>query len=131
VADLFEKQFRMTVDSLSRSGVKVVLVEEVPYPSGYHPWRAAYAVWRGRDPGSIGLSLVAYQRRNERFSRFMDKISIASISRIRTSDYFCSDEFCPAINDGISIYKDLHHLTSHGSMMLLEPIEDQFQVFNR
>ena len=124
--EVFARQLRLTVARLAAHGTRVYLVDEPPYPVAFRPARLAFAMWRKSDSpqlnlieGTVGLSVRDYRDRTRRSrALFEELIADVPIQVVSQEPFLCVDDFCPAVSEGRSIFRDNTHLNNHGATKL-------------
>lgn len=131
--EVFARQLRLTVTHLAGRGARVYVVEEPPYPVAFRPARVAFAMWHRSDSpqvdrieDTVGLSVQDYRERTGRArALFEELIAAVPVQVVSQEPFLCVDAFCPAVDEGRSIFRDNTHLNNHGAMKLagaLRPI---------
>lgn len=119
-----------TVDALLKLNKKVVLVRQIP-EIGYNvPSNNVTAQLTNRNLNLIiAPSLSEYRNRNNAAHRILDKMAKKSnaVTILEPSSYLCSDSRCQVIVNDIPIYRDGHHLSTYGSL-LLKPLFEQIWI---
>lgn len=116
-------ELERTVDSLTRAGKRVYLVEAVPtFP--FHAYRCKYGVG-----GLVRIAPVCETPREVTETQrgdYLPKLeAIAerseSVSMLWTYDFFCNDEKCSMLEPGseLVLYQDEHHLGPEGSRFVV------------
>ena len=111
----WDRQLEAQVDDLRRSGLRIVLVRDVPvFPADY----ITCAVRRG--PDACALSRDDVERRTATAEAGLTRIA-AGKSDVRIwspLDALCPEGRCPSVIGGRLLYRNRTHLTIDGSAML-------------
>jgi peptidoglycan/LPS O-acetylase OafA/YrhL len=118
---VFERGLERTVQALTRSGKKVVIVASVPeigWPVPAVLARRALA----RDRTNVDPALANYLHR-QRF--VLDELArmhkLYGVTVIYPHEILCSADACQVALNGVPLYRDEHHLSVYGAR-LIEPL---------
>lgn len=122
-----------TVQALTSAGARIWLVREVPKHSRNIPTALAAAVFFGRDPEKIGLTLSAhrdaYTTLNPLFSDLENYTNVVMVDP--TMHLVEHSNRCRVAKSGRSLYFDDQHLTLLGANELGPLFEGVFDEFRR
>jgi len=114
-----------TIDALSKEGVKVYLLLDVPSATYNSTHVIGMEALYGR---KIDVPLVArgdyLKHRNEALKPITDTVHGAVI--IDPVDRMCPDEFCKVEEDGQNLYYDQNHISMNGALYLAPLFEPYF-----
>ncbi|MGY2933764.1 peptidoglycan/LPS O-acetylase OafA/YrhL [Bradyrhizobium sp. GM6.1] len=116
--ETWERGLFRALKELEPLGVKLIVLRDNPTP--YHPVGncLARAEWRGLpfSTCSRSLSLTMSDEVFEAEQRVVSSINNARMIDLTSS--ICTDLVCPAIRDGIVVYRDANHLTVDFTLLL-------------
>jgi peptidoglycan/LPS O-acetylase OafA/YrhL len=109
-----------TVDEFSRRGIRVWLLEEVPYAEQPVANLLARAVINGLPPERLaGVPVEPHRQRAAPLRDLIAKLPAASRPRLLDpSALLCDDTRCRIAEDGQPLYSDTNHLTIRGGRLL-------------
>lgn len=118
--ETWERGLFRALKELEPLGAKLIVVRDNPTP--YHPVGncLARAEWRGLpfSTCSRSLSLTISDEVIEAEQRVVSSINNARMIDLTSS--ICTDLVCPAIRDGIVVYRDANHLTVDFTLLLMD-----------
>lgn len=120
--DLVDVGLRRTVAALKRLGKRVVVVKQVP-EIGYDVPSANYsAKLSGRNVNeAIAPKTVEYTQRTADAHRIIDKLRDESLLLVvDPSSLLCSTDSCDVAIDGMPLYRDDHHLSLRGNILIAD-----------
>ncbi len=123
---IFKRGLRATVAELHRQGIAVWIVQAPPDYAFDVPRRLAVMARLGEDPTRIGQSLEDYHASQ---APFVDALKdIPDVRLISFEKALCTeDKWCRAELDGMSLYRDTHHLSVQGAMLMAPQFEEFFK----
>ena len=120
---VFNEALKNTIAELSVSGCKIILLREVPNFPFETPKALALATIRGENPASFSITLRDYE---ERFASHAETAKLLAeeypnVEVINPGPVFANQNriIYPFDESGV-LYRDYHHLSTHGSMKLKE-----------
>lgn len=113
-ADLFPAVLHRTVEALSRTGAKVVIVDSVPEVGWDVPSVLARAAEWGID-ARPGPSAAAFDRRQAKVRAGFTGLDVRVL---RPSDVLCNASECRVSIDGTPLYSDDDHLSPYGASLM-------------
>lgn len=123
----FKAEFSSMVDELVGAGVKVFVVLDVP---NMNVNVSDYFLKM-----SILNEEPTYRRPraeiDERIRELRDFLESQDVVLLDFTDHFCSENHCPAFEDGVPLYRDDDHLSVFGAMTTLPVFEDLFRQIQR
>ncbi len=116
------ERMKATIDTLRRAGKRVVLVAPLPQ-ADYNMGDCAERLLLGKPVlGRIDacrFSLDAYRERHKTVMAFLEQMEKDNYAKVfRFEDFLCDNGLCVSTKDGVSIYRDLVHLSYSGSEYL-------------
>ena len=118
---VFRAGLERTVKALTEANIQVVLIGPVPEVAWPVPETLARITARGSD-ADIRTGRAAYLTRSafvfETFQAMREKYGA---SLLRPDSVLCGSAKCEIVRDGHPLYRDAHHLSTHGAG-LIEPI---------
>jgi hypothetical protein len=119
----FNKALKNTIAELATYGCNIVILREVPN-FGFEPPKAlALARMQGKELDSFSVTLQDYEERFAPHSQNLSLLTIENINLevINPGIIFSDPEgLIFPFDDGGVLYRDSHHLSTHGSMKLKE-----------
>ncbi len=109
---------------LQAAGIPVILVRDSPTPGTNIRNCLSYADWRGipesrcATPRSLAVSNAITDAERSVAE------GIPGVRFVDFSSIFCDQTTCPAVRDGIIVYRDGDHLTTSYATHLAEPLKD-------
>ncbi len=76
-----------------------------------------------RDPAQLGITTSSYRQRQEAPFAILDRIRGDRIVRVYPHRRLCNSDHCMVYADGLSLYRDHHHLSPAGAEYLMPEIE--------
>lgn len=122
----FEKSLVRTVEELVGAGVRVAIVLDVAWQEYDAPLLLSSAAILGRDPdiNMLRVPLSTHRRLNAPAEGTIRKLASNRVTIIDPADHMVDRHgFWPAVADGKLIYRDTHHLSFEGSLMLVPQFE--------
>ncbi|WP_027165829.1 acyltransferase family protein [Mesorhizobium sp. WSM3224] len=103
---------RSTLTSLSKAGLKVAFIRDVPFNNANVDTCVARALWRDQTPSSCDQTR-AYAA-NDRMAAVEREIvtSVPNASYVDLTDRFCSASVCHVFIDGKLAFRDQHHMAT-------------------
>jgi peptidoglycan/LPS O-acetylase OafA/YrhL len=99
------------LEELTRAGINIALIEDIPRPGIDIPNCLAMAAWKGT--GSCGPFLRSTHEDGNAIRGLEDAArQFPGVSVLNLSDQICRGEYCDAIRDGVVVYRDDSHLTA-------------------
>jgi hypothetical protein len=124
----FETKLKRTVDELASHGLRVIIVRDMAKFSRDVPRALAQATCLGERVDTIGIALAKHREDNRQCDAALDQVAGRSVFIIDPADYFVdANGFWPAERDGISMYRDEHHLTVEGALRLTPLFKSNLQ----
>ena len=123
---IFMRAFQTTVADLQRQGITVWIVQAPPeYPFDV-PRRMAVTTRLGGDVTFIGQSLADYKVSQVSFEKAL--AGTTGVRLISFTDTLCREDlWCRAELEGASLYRDTHHLSEGGALLMAPQFEDFFK----
>ena len=127
--DDFEEALTKTLQTLEEAGISVAIVEDIAFQYSYVPGSLAQAVWEGKDVDNIGLKYEKHTSKNEKAKlAFARGAQRKNVNVYDPAPFFVTAAgFWPAQVDGVSYYRDRHHLSEPGSLKLKPLIRQIFE----
>jgi len=128
---LFEIGLMRTINQLKALGRNVVLVNQVPEVGYDVPSVAFISSISGQEVNSvISLQLNDYVQRMENVTRVFTAIvqRKKDIKIVDPTEVICDEEYCSVQENGISLYRDDHHLSVHGSKYVSHSFDTVFSA---
>jgi len=114
----FHTAFVKTIAALRESGAKVWVMEEVPnFPLDVPKSLASAALFR-HDPEKLNLPLASYRAQLVDQEREFLQVVGPGVVLLEPSTCLVRNSVAPVCLDGVPLYRDIHHLTTHGAMLL-------------
>lgn len=109
---------------LQAAGIPVILVRDSPTPATNIRNCLSYADWRGVPESHCATSRsLAVSKTITDAERGVAE-AIPGVRFVDFSSIFCDRTTCPAVRDGIIVYRDADHLTTGYAMHLAEPLKE-------
>lgn len=122
---VFIKALRATVRELQSQGISVWIVQAPPeYPFDV-PRRLAATVRSGGDPRLVGQSLADYHQNQALFKEALQGLS--DVRMISFEKVMCTEDWCQTELGGISLYRDTHHFSAQGALLMEPQFADFFE----
>ena len=127
--EAFLQNFVQTVDKITQSGRRLIIVAGIPVPGIDVPRNRALALWRGNDVSiNDGLKLsdflVASEESRKLFQLAEDKFAYPGrVTVVDPVANFCDGEICYTVREGKILYSDSNHPSIFGSELILQKIE--------
>ena len=126
--DAWEDGVRTVLEELTTSSRNVVILRDNPTP--YHPVGTclARAEWRGLSFDACNRELV---QTTSQPVLLAEQRAVASFDTARMIDLtpaICRDTICPAVRDGVVVYRDANHLTVDFTLVLKNELENSLAV---
>ncbi len=114
---------RSTLTSLSKAGLKVAFIRDVPFNDEHIDTCVARALWRGETPSRCDQTR-AYAA-NDRMAAVEREIvtGVPGASYVDLTDRFCSATTCHVFIDGKLAFRDQHHLATPFAETLAPDVE--------
>lgn len=117
-----------TARRISEAGdCKIILVKEVPIFPRDVPKELALLKWRGKEPASLCISEMSYKvsvrHQDLWFAEVREQIPKIIIMN-PFNDLRSPGGDVKGFDDGGSLYRDHHHLSTHGSMRLVGTLQE-------
>jgi hypothetical protein len=120
----FHAAFAKTLSALSPTGAKIWIMKEAPS----FPWNAPRALARTalfrQNPESLGITTSEYAAQLADQEREFETAVKFGARTLDPTRELVKNGFVPASENGIPLYRDAHHLTIHGAL-LLEPLFEE------
>lgn len=115
-----ERGLALAIDRLTQAGKQVVLLEPVPDPQYPVPAAAGMLTARGKDPSSFGVSLLEHQAQQGPQMEMLRRLAAArpNVLLYAPTDRLCATGHCLTLLDGIPLYFDDNHLSTHGASLI-------------
>jgi peptidoglycan/LPS O-acetylase OafA/YrhL len=113
---------RRSLRTLHGAGIPVIVLRDSPRPGRNIRDCLARAEWHGlptsvcETPRSEGLAVSVTEAERDAAA------SVPEVHFVDLSSAFCGPTVCPAVRDGIVVYRDANHLTTRYAAHLLEPL---------
>jgi peptidoglycan/LPS O-acetylase OafA/YrhL len=127
--ETWEGGFARTIEGLHAAGIPVVLLRDSPTPGRDMANCLARADWHRQVPTICDLRRLDVL--DERVTRTERRLSeqMSSVAFVDLTSEFCDSSTCPAILDGVPVYRDPHHLTVAYAAHLAGPLESELGPF--
>jgi peptidoglycan/LPS O-acetylase OafA/YrhL len=108
--------------TLTAAGIQVIVVRDNPTPIRNMRECLSYATWHGlpesrcSTPRMLALSDAVTSAEHNVAN------AIPGVQFVDFSSKFCDETTCPAVREGLIVYRDGHHLTTSYAMGLIEPL---------
>jgi peptidoglycan/LPS O-acetylase OafA/YrhL len=115
-----------TIGALQEAGVRIWVVRTVPRYRWSIPDALGQAVWRGRDPETLGLPLAEYRKQSDRRDPIFQGLEklFPNVTVLDPASLFVGpNNLCRTSDGGKALYFDEGHLSPAGAM-LLRPLFD-------
>lgn len=117
-----------TIDALKNSNVRIWIMKPVPAHRWDVPSALASAIIFGRDIESLGRPLVEHRDEMRPTEPVFAGISSPNVVFFDPTDLFTTPAGrCRVAADGNALYRDDHHLSTHGAMRLRPMFEPIFE----
>ena len=117
-----------TIAALKESGTRVWVMKDVPHQNFNVPNALASAGFFGRDPESLGLPATQERDALRAMAPLFDGIDDPDVTFLDPADLFFSPQgFYRVAAGGYALYRDNHHLSTHGAMLLRPLFEPIFE----
>lgn len=116
--DFAKKNFLDTLKRLKSSGKIIYLMGDVPM-FNFHP-ASCNKRKKYFDNSACSVNLKELEFKDNNYLIELNKASkeIGGIKVVPVYQYFCGNVFCSMISDGSILYRDEHHLSVRGSLLL-------------
>jgi peptidoglycan/LPS O-acetylase OafA/YrhL len=123
---LFERGLRRTIKALAEEGRNIVLVTQVPEVGHDVPSASYSAKLTGRDVNAmIGPSIAEYRERNANVTRVLESLQAERpLTIVDPSQLLCGLERCNVVLDGTPLYRDDHHISLRGCVLVSSLFDD-------
>lgn len=122
LSDIFWQSLEEIIVRLAESKKKVFLMYPIPeLPTHIERGVSAFSIFSDQTMLDLdtATSKTYYQARHEFVLEKLNSIELDNVVPIRTYDYLCHDEGCPAVSGGEALYFDDDHLSVSGARKLL------------
>jgi peptidoglycan/LPS O-acetylase OafA/YrhL len=116
--DIIATGLRRTVDALKSGGRRVLISLPLPEMPVAVPRTAALLAMAGRDPGSIRLSVVDYDRRHGEFIRIIGDLTGTGVVVLDPAAWLRRGDAYLALHEGRCLYYDDDHLSLEGAALV-------------
>jgi peptidoglycan/LPS O-acetylase OafA/YrhL len=116
---ILEDALNKTLDQITATGAKIVIVEQVPQNAGDVPSASIILHRLGLPANTIAATRTAHQKRQQFITSMLDRASAARhLTRLDPAGPLCQSERCTVEADGRLLYFDNDHLNDDGSLFL-------------
>ncbi|MEO8937728.1 MAG: acyltransferase family protein [Burkholderiaceae bacterium] len=112
-----------TVNTLTAAGIPVLIMRDTPRADESSAVCLARVVWRGGDPGRCALVRTAAIDDRVANAERAAAASARTASYQDWTDAFCDRERCPAVIDGVIVYRDSNHISDAFASHLAPALE--------
>jgi peptidoglycan/LPS O-acetylase OafA/YrhL len=114
----FHLALKETLTELQKCGAKIWIMQEVPNFSWNVPRALARAALFNIDPKNLNLPLNTYfEQIAEQEHEFM-QATTSNVFILNPAKYLSKGAVVPSSENGFPIYRDVHHLTIHGTILI-------------
>lgn len=125
----FKQSLMFTVQTALRSGARVYVLKDVPYPGFDAPRFVAIYAMHGMDLSRLGTSVSAYSGLTKPMDDIFNQLSKMGATVLDPTTYFMNaDGLYGVVKDDQVLYWDKDHLTVEGAAMLAPMFEPIFQT---
>ncbi|MGB0993354.1 MAG: acyltransferase family protein, partial [Akkermansiaceae bacterium] len=125
-AEVFEKHFALTISKLRERGIRVWVLQQIPFHYRSPPELIFHGMRFGRSLNELGSTISEHEERQKHpNSVFANTEGITVIDPLQV--FATNTEHCRIESDGKSLYRDEDHLTMFGSRMLIPLLTPIFE----
>jgi hypothetical protein len=125
---LFSRHFRETIRTLTKLGVEVYIVNQVPSFRFNVSRRLVKVLWLNRDPEStLTRPLSEHQERMSFLNGLFAEVSGPHVHILDPAPFLCREGVCYGTEGNAPLYRDSNHLTYLGSQKLKPLLEQILQ----
>ena len=114
----FHAALTKTVTELQKCGAKIWLMQEVPNFSWDVPRALARAALFHKDPEKLNLPLNSYFEQVADQEHEFVQAAGSNVIVLNPAKYLSKGTIVPSSENGVPLYRDVHHLTIHGTMLI-------------
>lgn len=105
----FKEKFEATVKGLVPKVHRIILLGQTPYLVGDPPM----CIEAGK-LDACAISRRQFDEQSRAIRLYLEDISrkYSNVEYVELTDFFCSQDTCPVLKDGYSLYWDAHHVSS-------------------
>jgi hypothetical protein len=107
-----------TLTELKKCGAKIWIMQEVPNFSWDVPRALARAALFNIDPKNLNLPLNTYFDQVADQEHEFLQAATSNVFVLNPAKYLSRGAIVPSSENGFPIYRDVHHLTIHGTMLI-------------
>jgi peptidoglycan/LPS O-acetylase OafA/YrhL len=117
------------VRTLTKSGKKVILVEQQIIFDSSPPTALGYASLRGLDLSTFGLSEADYDKRASNWNQYLERLGHKyGADIVSVTDVLCWNGFCPMRNDAGVLYFNRNHVSLKGADLLARKVIEKISA---
>ncbi|CAH0992848.1 hypothetical protein SIN8267_02985 [Sinobacterium norvegicum] len=118
----FKQQFNATVDKLQAQDIRVWVAKQVPVQNTLDvAHELTKLAMQGLPTDTINLPIADHLHKQRYVNNVIDA---STVNALDPTPYLCSEQWCPAEENGLALYKDSDHLSAQGALKL-EPMFKQ------
>ncbi len=123
----YQQLLEKTIADIRATGARVWIVKQVPTHPFEPPKHLAVLAMKGKNTVGLGKSFALHMQQVAFVNSIFDRaIKDPGVNLIDPVPLFCSDKIvCRTENDGWSLYRDDHHVSTYGALYL-KPMMQQF-----
>ena len=135
--DSFTNMFESTLLEIHQSGAKVFVLEQVPEFNAFDSRKHAIQLLNGRSGLEEVIEKYTFEQYSDVMSRqapIMELLEVTDRQGISTTlhthRYFCNEERCSVLPDGVPMYFDNNHISTYGAEELSEVFNPVIKYIN-
>ncbi|BDS08250.1 O-antigen acetylase [Oceaniferula spumae] len=130
--EVFKARFSATIDTLTKAGVTVWILKQVPVQPRNPPELLVHAVQFNRDITTMGVTLEEHTKNQSFVNGVIDSTASKNCHVIDPLPVFLTENnLCRIALDGQSLYRDRDHLSGFGSLQLQPLFDPIFEKFSK
>jgi peptidoglycan/LPS O-acetylase OafA/YrhL len=114
----FHRALTKTLTELEKCGAKIWIMQEVPNFSWDVPRALARAALFNMDPEDLNIPLNTYFEQMADEEHEFVQAATSNVFVLNPAKYLSKGVTVPSSENGFPIYRDVHHLTIHGTMLI-------------
>ena len=112
--NIFQNKLASFINTLKNQGVKVWLVKQVPLQDMDVSHHLTKLAMKGVNVSDIGVHVDKHLERQSFVSSVFSELADEQVVILDPTPYFCKNNFCPAQEEGNSLYVDDDHISLQG-----------------
>jgi hypothetical protein len=125
----FARGMRRTLSTLSATGARLWMVDQVPGAPENVPAELAKVSAAGGDPEAVTIPLRDAMQGQERLDALLNSIPLSPpLLRINPATKFCDPTSCIVARGGRSLFRDAGHISTSGALFMADVLEPIFEA---